>query len=170
MKSLSTAFAALTLALAAGSASAAAAPLSFGNHNLQDATGFGTAFSDSYTFNLATSGWLSGHLFTNTVTGSVPVIDVQSVLLRRAGSDMSWAETVAIDWDVAEDGVEHWALSTRQLAAGQWQLVVAGVSYADKGGNGYDVNMQLPEPQSLALAALALMGAGLARLRRRRAA
>lgn len=167
MKSLSTALAALSLAFAAGAASAAATPLSFGNHSLQDATGFGTAFTDSYSFTLDESGWLRGQLFTNAALGGVPVIDVQSVLLRRAGNDTSWTETTAIDWDVADDGVEHWALSTRQLAAGQWQLIVSGVSYADKAGNGYDVDMQLPEPQSLALAALALMGAGLARLRRR---
>ncbi len=169
MKTLSTTLAALTLALAAGSASAAPAPLSFSNHNLQDATGFGTAFSDSYSFTLASNGWLGGQLFTNAALGGTPVIDVQSVLLRRAGNDVNWTETVAIDWDVAEDGVEHWALSTRQLAAGQWQLIVSGVSYADKAGNGYDVDMQLPEPQSLALAALALVGAGLASLRRRSA-
>lgn len=168
MKSLSTAFAALTLAFA-GAASAAPAPLSFGNHNLQDATGFGTAFSNTYTFTLASNAWLSGHLFTDTTLGGDPVVDVQHVLLRRAGNDINWAETVAINWDVAENGVEQWALAPHALVAGQWQLIVSGVSYADKTGNGYDVDLQLPEPQSMVLAALALVGAGLASLRRRSA-
>ena len=169
MKSLSTALAALSLALAAGAASAAPAPLTFGAHNLQDATGFGTAFSNTYSFTLASGGWLGGHLFTDTALGGVPMIDVQHVLLRHAGVDTNWTETFAIDWNVAENGVEQWALAPHQVAAGQWQLIVTGVSYADKSGNGYDVEMQLPEPQSMVLAALALVGAGLASLRRRSA-
>lgn len=164
MKSLSTAFAALALSMAA---SASAGPLSFSNHSLQDSTGFGTAFSDTYLFTLDSTGWLRGTLFTNAALGGDPAVDVQSVLLRRAGGDVGWTESVAIDWDVAETGVEHWALSPRLLAAGEWQLVVSGLSYADKAGNGYDADMHLPEPQSMALAVLALMGAGLARLRRR---
>ncbi|KQW42786.1 MULTISPECIES: hypothetical protein [unclassified Roseateles] len=167
MKSLSAAFVALSLAFAAGTASAAPGPLSFGNHSLQDATGFGTAFSDTYSFTLVSSGWLGGQLFTSAALGGIPVIDVQSVLLRRGGNDIGWSQTIAINWDVAENGVEQWALSPTQVAAGQWELIVSGVSYADKAGNGYDADMQLPEPQSLALAALALAGAGLARLRRR---
>ena len=169
MKPLSAALAALSLALAAGSALAAPAPLSFGNHNLQDGSGYGTAFSKTHSFTLAASAWYTGDLTTTTGLSGRPAIDIQSVLLRRAGNDLTWSETVAIDWDVAEDGVEHWALSTRQLAAGEWELVVSGVSYADKSGNGYDAELQLPEPQSFALAALALVGAGLARKRRRAA-
>lgn len=166
MKSLSAALAALSLAFA-GAASAAPATLSFGNHSLQDVTGFGTAFSNAYTFTLASGGWYGGHLITDTSLGTVPVIDVQHVLLRRGGNDINWAETVAIDWDMAENGVEQWALSPHQLAAGDWQLIVSGVSYADKTGNGYDVELHVPEPQSMVLAALALVGAGLASLRRR---
>lgn len=170
MKSLSTALAALSLAIAAGAASAAPTPLSFGNHGLKDTTGFGTAFDNTYNFTLDSGGWLLGHLMTDTLLGSVPMIDVQHVELHRVGgSDISWTETVGIDWNVAENGVEQWALAPHQLAAGQWQLIVSGVSYADKTGNGYDVEMQLPEPQSLVLAALALAGAGLACMRRRSA-
>ncbi len=167
MKSLSKAFAALSLVVA-GAVSAAPVPLSFGNHGLQDATGFGTAFSDTWTFNLAAGGWLSGKLFTDTSLGGLPMVDVQHVLLHRVGTDINWTETIAIDWNTAEDGVERWAVSPHQLAAGQWQLIVSGVSYADKAGNGYDASLQLPEPQSTVLAALALLGAGLASLRRRR--
>jgi hypothetical protein len=168
MKTLSTALAALSLAIAAGAASAAPAPLSFGNHGLKDTTGFGTAFENSFSFTLGSGGWLFGQLMTDTLLGSVPMIDVQQVQLHRVGgSDISWTETVAIDWNVAENGVEQWALAPHQVVAGQWQLIVSGVSYADKTGNGYDVEMQLPEPQSLALAVLALVGAGLASLRRR---
>lgn len=168
MKSLSTAIAALSLVLA-GAASAAPVPLSFGNHGLKDSTGFGTAFSNTYSFTLDAGGWLGGHLVTDTLLGGLPMIDVQQVLLRYAGNDIGFTQTVAIDWDVAENGVEQWALSPRQVAAGQWQLIVSGVSYADKTGNGYDVDLQLPEPQSMALAVLALVGAGLASLRRRSA-
>jgi len=85
------------------------------------------------------------------------MVDVQHVLLHRVGTDINWTETIAIDWNVAEDGAEQWALSPRQVVAGQWQLIVSGVSYADKAGNGYDANLQLPEPQSVVLAALALL-------------
>lgn len=164
MKALFTAFAAAVLA-----GSALAGTVRFSNYDHQDLTGFGAAFSDVYSFNLASDTWVGGSLSTGTLLIDTPAIDIQSVLLRRAGSRFDWAETIAIDWDTALGGVERWSLGTRQLAAGEWQLQVSGVSYADKSGNGYRAALELPEPGSIALAALALVGAGAASLRRRQA-
>lgn len=164
MKALLTAVAAVVFAT-----SAAAGTVTLSNYSHQDLTGFGTDFDDIYTLNLGNDTWVSGLLTTSAQLAGLPGIDVQSVTLRRLGTGVDWAQTVAIDWDVADGGIEKWALTPVQLAAGQWQLEVKGVSYADKTGNGYSASVELPEPASLALAALALAGAGLASARRRKA-
>lgn len=162
---MKTLFAVAAIAFAA---SASAGTVNFSNFGHQDLTGFGTSFDDSYTLNLGTDTWVHGLLTTGALLGGAPAVDVQSVTLRRlGGSDQSWVETVAIDWDVSLDGVEQWALSPRLLSAGQWQLEVTGVSYDDKAGNGYSAAVELPEPGSIALASLAIVGAGLASIRRR---
>lgn len=164
MKALFTAAAALALA-----ASATAGTISFSNYSHQDATGFGAQFEDIYNFSLADTTWVRGLMSTSALLGGDPAVDIQSVLLRHVGSTVGWTETIAIDWDVAEGGVEQWGLTPRQLAAGAWQLEISGISYADKAGNGYSASLELPEPGSVALAALALVGAGVGSLRRRKA-
>jgi hypothetical protein len=162
MKSLSAALIALSLA-----ASASAGTVTVSNFDHQDDTGFGTAFDDVYLLNLSGNTWVSGLLNTGAKLGGDPAIDIQSVTLHKVGSSLSWSETIAIDWDVALGGVEQWALTPRLLGAGQWQLEVAGVSYADKTGNGYSAAVELPEPGSIALAAFALAGAAVASRRRK---
>lgn len=164
MKALFAAAAAIVLAT-----SASANTVGYSNFDHQDLTGFGTDFDDVYTLNLGGNTWVHGLLTTSALLGGDPAVDIQSVTLRRIGSDIGWTETVAIDWDIALGGVEQWALTPRLLGAGQWQLEVTGVSYADKTGNGYSASVELPEPGSVALAALALVGAGLASARRRKA-
>jgi len=163
MKALFTAIVAAVLAT-----SASAGTVAYSNFSHKDLTGDGTAFDDVFTLNLASDTWVSGLLTTSSLLGGVPAIDVQSVTLRRLGTGADWVQTVAINWDIADTGVEKWAMPVAQLAAGSWQFEVKGVSYFDKAGNGYSASVQLPEPGSVALAALALAGAGLAGLRRRK--
>ncbi|HEY1132075.1 MAG TPA: hypothetical protein VGF12_21895 [Roseateles sp.] len=164
MKALFAAAAALALAT-----SASAAPLNFSNYGHQDLTGFGTDFTDVYTLDLDGSTWLSGLLGTGSLLNGVPAIDIRSVTLRQLGTQTDWIQTIAIDWNVADTGIESWALAPTLLGAGQWELEVVGTSYYDKAGHGYSVDMELPEPASAALAVLALAGAGLASVRRRKA-
>lgn len=164
MKALFTAVAALVLA-----ASASAGTVTYSNFSHKDLTGDGTAFDDTYTLDLGSDTWVGGLLTTGSLLGGLPAIDIQSVTLRRLGAGYDWVQTLAINWDVADGGIEKWSMPITQLAAGSWQFEVKGVSYFDKAGNGYSASVQLPEPASVALAALALAGAGLASARRRKA-
>lgn len=158
---------AAALALSAGTASADL--LNFGANDLQDSSGgWGTAFSKTYHLHLDAGSWVSGQLFTKSVFGGQqPTVDVQSTLLRQGATSVVWAETTPIDWDVTDAGVEQWSLPTQWFAAGDWELVVSGVSYADKAGEGFDVTVQVPEPASAALVALALAGIGFNQRRRK---
>lgn len=164
MKALFTAIAAVVLAT-----SASAGTIKISDFSHKDLSGEGTAFDDTYTFELASDTWVGGLLSTGSLLGGLPAIDIQSVTLRQLGTGLSWVQNVAINWNVADGGVEKWSMTTQQLAAGSWQFEVKGVSYIDKAGNGYTATLELPEPASAALAVLALVGAGAASVRRRKA-
>ncbi|MFG6468618.1 hypothetical protein [Roseateles sp. BYS87W] len=165
MKKLLSALALFT-SLAMGGAQAGVLPVLTAT-GLQDATGgWGTSFTKTADFTLDANTWVGGSLFTVGALGGSPFVDVQSVLLKQGNVQINWTETLGIDWSQF-DGVEQWAMPTVNLSAGQWTLVVTGVTYADKLGDGVQASVELPEPQSLALAALALAGVGATRLRRR---
>lgn len=162
---------ALAAALALGAGTASAELLNFGATDLQDGSGgWGTAFSKTYHLHLDAGSWVSGQLFTKSVFGGqLPTVDVQSTLLRQGGTSVVWNETTPVDWDVTDAAVEQWSLPTQWFAAGDWDLVVSGITYADKSGEGFDVTVQVPEPTSAALVVLALAGVGVSQRRRKTA-
>ena len=117
MKALFTAIAAVVLAT-----SASASTVTLSNFSHKDLTGDGTAFDDVYTLNLAHNTWVGGVLTTSSLLGGLPAIDVQSVTLRRLGTGVDWAQIVAINWDVADTGVDrefevHLTLKFRSFGA-----------------------------------------------------
>ncbi len=158
---------AFSAAWAAGAAQAGTVQLTTLTGLIDGTGGKGTTFSLSKAFTLSEETWGSGSLITLAPVGELPVVDIQSVLLTHAGVAISWNELVAVNWNFADAGVEQWAMPMQRLAAGDWLLQVAGVSYAVKNGNGFDASVELPEPQSAALAVLALLGATGVTLRRR---
>lgn len=153
--------------------SASAGTVVVSNTTHKDPTGFGTAFTDEhvFSFTLDQDTWFSGLLNTKGALGGTPAVDIQSVRLSNltTGEVLDWSELIAVSWSAVRVGLEQWALSPRQLSAGTWDLSVSGVSYSNKQGNGFSATLELPEPGSVALAAVAVLGA-LVSSRRRKSA
>lgn len=151
------AIAALVLSACAGSA--IAGPVTFEKHGNYDVTGGdGTAFFNVFPslLSLTAPSWVSGHLASD----DAELIDVESVTLRHVGGPE------VITWTLDQPGSGLWSLPTLQLGAGDWQLEVSGVTFLDKGLEGYAGSLTVPEPLSLGLVAL---GLGLVGVTRRRA-
>lgn len=170
MKSLSTAFAALSLAFAAGTAAAAPVSFTFGNNNIMSNGQDAAAFDNIFNFTLTSQTLLGASLLTLSPEPSASV-NITSAFLKLGGTTVALTETHAIDWDADESGTETWGLSPLWLSAGNWELHVVGEGYGVKSPEGYQAQLNgrgvdLPEPTALALVAVALAGLSLSRRRR----
>ena len=143
------------------------------NTTHKDPTSFGTAFTDNhvFTFTLDQDTFFSGLLNTKGVLTTTPAVDIRSVKLSNltTGEVLDWSELIAVSWATVRTGREQWALAPHELSAGTWDLSISGVSYSNKQANGYTATLELPEPGSVALAAVAILGA-LVSSRRRKSA
>lgn len=177
MKLLKDAVVSLTLVLAAGVA--AAGTVSFAEAR-QDATG---KYSQTYTLDLASAS-LFGGWFKTTADEFQDALKLDKVTLSRAGQSFVFdllqdgtaftsvkpLKTTTTDPDFGVDFTTWettYTLSPVLLSAGLWDvkldLIQSGEKVYTAVSGGGNLSNAVPEPQSLALAALALMGVAFTR-------
>ncbi|MEP7099924.1 MAG: FxDxF family PEP-CTERM protein [Burkholderiales bacterium] len=124
----------------------------------------GSDFTDTYTFTLTGSSFLTTGSVDSSAIGGQD-IDFTSILI------MQGASTVATFANSGTDAQEHYTLGQTLLAAGNYSLVITGLqspAAASYAGNLAVVAAPVPEPETYALLLAGLGVLGFVARRRRR--